>query len=635
MFSSFSRSRHYKKKSTGTSSSESHPVSSSSSSSSHPSNISNKNKSSKRWSGVGAPPSKKAVRVPSATSSTIDDPLQEFDGDDSRGGGSIHGVRSLIGISSGISLDGQSLMLPPSVVYQTPGGGGGGAGSVTTATTTGAGGPLGEAPSPTQSDLYSYTLSPSHQTFGDDDNHDFGGHDPPGDDYEVDDDDDHSNRARIMMGMSHPPGMIIAGGNADEEAPSSGLIQEGESGEEEMASSSASALFDGRSLQISASPSDFADDDVSSMNSQSLYQGGIGYSPSPIAATDAARAAATTSTTPASLVSVSSLPQTPQEDETNRYLLGPYGRSSKLRIVGSVSLTNDDTAIAEGGGGNASRSSRGNSKDVEEGTSLGADKSSDAPSGWCCCRCAPAWIQRAPSWLKIVLAASMVLIVLAIVVVAVAVGFALHDRASASTSNVNNTNGVSVNNSTLGGGSTPSYPANATLAPDPPPTGNETGADGGSGTDAPPLENSTDAGSGTGNSDNTTGWSDLVRMSFAATAGRYPDELAQQIPALLPNFTSTKTVTAAVDGGGQQVTEQQADDDGGGNDAVNGDVESLLQFVAHLGDWNSPEYTGCDGAAYQDIADLFTASTVPVYFVPGDNEYNGALLVRFGSYWSL
>jgi hypothetical protein len=513
-------------------------------------------------------------------------------------------------MSSGISLDGQSLMLPPSVVYQTPGGGG----SVTTATTGGGGpGGLGEAPSPTHSDLYSYTLSPSHQTR---DGHDRNGGETDDDEDEYDDD----RGARIMMGMSHPPGMIVGGGGADEEAPPG--LAEGESGEE-MASSSASALFDGRSLQISASRSADDDDDVSSMNSQSLCQG-MGFSPSPAAAGAAASGAA--ADTPASLVSLSSLPQTPRDsgvdvEEANRYL-GPYGQSTKLKIVGSASLTNDDALE----GGSASRkgaSSRGRSNDAEDGGILEHGKSSEQRQGGCCRCCVPAWIRGAPRWLKVVLAASAVLAVLAVAVVAAAVGLALSDRAGGSSAN----GSVGANNSSSLGGapSTPSFPVNTTLAPAPAPAVNETdGGGGSSGPDPLPSANNTNSSHGAGSNNGTNGgWSDLVRMSFAATAGRYPDELAQQVPELLPNFTSTKTVTAAVDGG--PVTAQQADDNGGGNAPPGGgDVESVLQFLAHLGDWNSPSYTNCDESAYEDIADLFTASTVPVYFVPGDNEYNGA-----------
>eukprot|EP00980_Cylindrotheca_fusiformis_P012404 scaffold3046_cov105-Cylindrotheca_fusiformis.AAC.3 len=42
----------------------------------------------------------------------------------------------------------------------------------------------------------------------------------------------------------------------------------------------------------------------------------------------------------------------------------------------------------------------------------------------------------------------------------------------------------------------------------------------------------------------------------------------------------------------------------------------------HLGDWNSPSATECDEASFQDNAILFQQSSLPVYFVVGDNEFN-------------
>ena len=45
-------------------------------------------------------------------------------------------------------------------------------------------------------------------------------------------------------------------------------------------------------------------------------------------------------------------------------------------------------------------------------------------------------------------------------------------------------------------------------------------------------------------------------------------------------------------------------------------------FMVHLGDWNSPSLTGCNETSYANVSSLFSASSVPVFFVPGDNEYN-------------
>ena len=43
-------------------------------------------------------------------------------------------------------------------------------------------------------------------------------------------------------------------------------------------------------------------------------------------------------------------------------------------------------------------------------------------------------------------------------------------------------------------------------------------------------------------------------------------------------------------------------------------------FMVHLGDWNSPFSTECDEDSYRVVDELFRTSSVPVYFIPGDNE---------------
>lgn len=47
----------------------------------------------------------------------------------------------------------------------------------------------------------------------------------------------------------------------------------------------------------------------------------------------------------------------------------------------------------------------------------------------------------------------------------------------------------------------------------------------------------------------------------------------------------------------------------------------------HLGDWNSPFETDCDELSFEDNANLFEQSSLPVYFVVGDNEFNGTSTV--------
>lgn len=46
------------------------------------------------------------------------------------------------------------------------------------------------------------------------------------------------------------------------------------------------------------------------------------------------------------------------------------------------------------------------------------------------------------------------------------------------------------------------------------------------------------------------------------------------------------------------------------------------EFLVHLGDWNANRPDACPSHIYRDFGDLMSDSSVPVYLVPGDNEYN-------------
>ncbi len=51
-------------------------------------------------------------------------------------------------------------------------------------------------------------------------------------------------------------------------------------------------------------------------------------------------------------------------------------------------------------------------------------------------------------------------------------------------------------------------------------------------------------------------------------------------------------------------------------------------ILVHLGDWNSPYTTLCSEDSFTSNAESYQRSSVPVYFVPGDNEYNGMSLFK-------
>jgi len=68
--------------------------------------------------------------------------------------------------------------------------------------------------------------------------------------------------------------------------------------------------------------------------------------------------------------------------------------------------------------------------------------------------------------------------------------------------------------------------------------------------------------------------------------------------------------------------------DGEDTKTLENGLQSLPQIdsstvLIHLGDWNSPYATSCDEDSFISNVETYRQSSVPVYFVPGDNEYNG------------
>ncbi len=68
--------------------------------------------------------------------------------------------------------------------------------------------------------------------------------------------------------------------------------------------------------------------------------------------------------------------------------------------------------------------------------------------------------------------------------------------------------------------------------------------------------------------------------------------------------------------------------DGEDSESLVSGLQTLPSFdentiLVHLGDFNSPYTTSCLEDSYISNVDSYQQSSVPVYFVPGDNEYNG------------
>jgi hypothetical protein len=214
--------------------------------------------------------------------------------------------------------------------------------------------------------------------------------------------------------------------------------------------------------------------------------------------------------------------------------------------------------------------------------------------------CLPLWITDAPRWLKIVIVLSTALLVGAIVLIGVGATIA-----------------VQKNNSEAATQTNPSGPAFPSLPNQPvsPPTGGNGG--GNSPVASPTTDNSPT--SPTGGSDGSTAApvASPTRPTITVPGTPQPTVSTTASP-------TSSTVTFFVTGGrftGEALNElpQQLN-------TLPQDDGNTVMF--HLGDWNSPFATECVEESYQTNVDLFSNSTVPVYFVPGDNEYNGTLSYR-------
>ena len=199
--------------------------------------------------------------------------------------------------------------------------------------------------------------------------------------------------------------------------------------------------------------------------------------------------------------------------------------------------------------------------------------------------CLPTWVLAAPKWLKCVIVVSIAMLVGAMVLVAVALSSALMAE-----------NEKSNNSATSEQVPTDMVVVGTPPVPSPAPTRRNTDEPSAASvieedwTGKPaeevtqveetkaPVEEETD----------TVPYDEFV-TTFFVTGGRFTNDALVQLPGQLK--------TLPVRGG--------------------------TSFMVHLGDWNSPYATQCDKQSYQDVDDLFSNSSIPVYFVPGDNDFNG------------
>ena len=307
-----------------------------------------------------------------------------------------------------------------------------------------------------------------------------------------------------------------------------------------------------------------------------------------------------------------------------------YSRSSG-RALGS----------SRGGGGGGSRTSgsrtsqsRGTSQSKKSSShnsypkkSFSQDSDDDEDRG-----CLPLWIVDAPSWLKLVIIMSTALLVGAIVLIGVGAALAM------------NNSDDSVDQQTLqqqnpgDGGSPPTFgfaptPAPVTIITSPPADAPTTpsGSDGGDmPTGSPPTEppvsspttpDEEEDGDGDGNE--VAAPTDPPQVVSPPTEVPVGDTAAPTTGAPMKAPTTPEPMDTMVQffvTGGRFT--------GDALESLPGQLQTLPNIdgdtvLFHLGDWNSPYATSCVESSYTDNVELYQNSAVPVYFVPGDNEFNG------------
>ena len=225
--------------------------------------------------------------------------------------------------------------------------------------------------------------------------------------------------------------------------------------------------------------------------------------------------------------------------------------------------------------------------------------------------CLPLWLARAPQWLKLVLVASVALLVGAIVLVAVGLSLALTGDNETSRSSELQGALQSINPNhvypTTPVDPAPVKPVDETpVEPEP--------------VDPEPVEDTT-----------TTSTVDSVEAEPEETVPEPTPEEPVVVDTSAPT-PSPSAVASNAPSFAYNPDRVQFYVTGGrysGTDLVEAQAQLPLlptwngdALLLHLGDWNSPAETNCSPESYQQVSDLFSASSVPVYFVPGDNELN-------------
>lgn len=240
-------------------------------------------------------------------------------------------------------------------------------------------------------------------------------------------------------------------------------------------------------------------------------------------------------------------------------------------------------------------------------------------------RCLPQWLYKAPLWLKIIIIASVALLIGAAVLIVAGAILAKRDTVSSS----------AAEESKNGEAKPPTFKFPSSLPTSPPfaasgnvPMINET-----------PVEALTEGPTGFPTTSSPTAPQTISPTTFPTTEPtvapttleptRAPTTSPTANPTATPTFTPTPppTTKSPTPSPTQEMINFYVMGGRFDEEEITG-LESLPKFdgntiLVHLGDWNSPYTTLCSEDSFTSNAESYQKSTVPVYFVPGDNEYNG------------
>jgi len=237
--------------------------------------------------------------------------------------------------------------------------------------------------------------------------------------------------------------------------------------------------------------------------------------------------------------------------------------------------------------------------------------------------CIPRWIRDAPTWLKMIIVASIALILGAVVLIVVGAKLTMSPSslfenqsatASPKPSDVTPQTEIPAASTEFPSQSVVKTTSNPTEVPTVAPTVAPTEALSeatNSSISNSMLTNSTITNSTTVNSPTASPTVSLPSASPTA----FPTNEASSAPTETPTIS---TINLFIMGGRF---------DGEDTTTLIDGLHSLPEIdgntiLVHLGDFNSPYATSCVESSFTTTVNMYMQSSIPVYFVPGDNEYN-------------